>query len=147
MMKKKLTILTGALLLAATTTLTSWAALEFVPPAEPIPEPYTNETCLKNCHGEPTFAGVDEQGREREMFVDTLGYVMSTHGQKGIWCIDCQQGADPNTHLSHGGAARGDFPRQRPHHPQGARHRAAQARSAQGRRVGQDPSRHRVGRG
>ncbi len=73
-------------------------AAGFQPPAERIEKPYTNDKCLKNCHGVPGFGAGGVDGRLRDLHVDATGYVMSIHGQKGVECIDCHEGADPNEH-------------------------------------------------
>ncbi len=69
---------------------------------EKIIPPYTNQNCLKDCHGEPTIMGGGERGIRRSLYVDVKRYVLSVHGKKGIGCIDCHQGADPNVHPREG---------------------------------------------
>ncbi|GAB6063541.1 hypothetical protein [Deferrisoma palaeochoriense] len=80
---------------------TAWAeemAPGFKPPAEKIEKPYTNDKCLKNCHGVPGFSAGGPAGELRDLFVDAQAFVFSTHGQKGVECIDCHRDADPNFH-------------------------------------------------
>jgi Zn finger protein HypA/HybF involved in hydrogenase expression len=74
----------------------------FIPPKEKIEAPFTNDKCLKNCHGEPELYSGSATGEKRHLFVDVEGYVFSVHGKKGIWCIDCHHGADPNVHPREG---------------------------------------------
>ncbi len=80
----------------------AWGATEmapgFRPPEKRIEKPYTNDKCLKNCHGEPGFKAGDETGRLRDLVVEPKGFVRSIHGQKGVECIDCHVDADPNFH-------------------------------------------------
>ncbi len=68
------------------------------PPEKVIERPYTNETCLKDCHGVPGFAAGGAAGELRNLHVDPLGYVFSVHAQKGVECVDCHRDADPNVH-------------------------------------------------
>jgi len=70
----------------------------FLPPAQKIEKPYTNDKCLDNCHGLPGFGAGAASGILRNLHVDLPGYVLSTHGQKGIECVDCHADADPNFH-------------------------------------------------
>ncbi len=83
----------------------SYAAKEKVPDfieREHIEEPYTNDKCLKNCHGEEgTMAGT-ALGRTVDLHIDLKRYVLSVHGKKGIECIDCHQNANPNVHPREG---------------------------------------------
>lgn len=83
---------------ALTLTAAVAFATTFVPPKERIEKPYTNQKCLKDCHGEKTLAAGAPDGSKRSLHVDLDLYFESTHGQKGLWCIDCHQGADPNEH-------------------------------------------------
>jgi nitrate reductase cytochrome c-type subunit len=70
----------------------------FIPPKEKILEPFTNDKCLKNCHGEKNLYSASITGEKVSLHVDVKGFILSTHGQKGIACIDCHVGADPNSH-------------------------------------------------
>ena len=81
--------------LAATPT---WAAAGFVPPTTRIEPPYTNQHCLENCHGVPGFGAGGADGQLRNLTVDAQAFVFSTHGQKGVGCLDCHPGSDPNQH-------------------------------------------------
>lgn len=73
-------------------------ATGFVAPAEKIEPPYTNEKCLEKCHGLPEYYASAADGSLRRLTVDAQEFIFSTHGQKGVQCIDCHQGADPNAH-------------------------------------------------
>jgi nitrate reductase cytochrome c-type subunit len=98
-MKKSFALALAALLLAATGSLAALEiALGFEQPREKIELPYTNNKCLKNCHAEKTLHAGGKDGVKRDLFVDNDGFFLSTHGQKGLWCIDCHAGADPNFH-------------------------------------------------
>lgn len=70
----------------------------FIPPREKIEEPYTNDKCLKDCHGVAGFTSGAPGGEPRDMYVPLDPFTLSTHGQRGLWCIDCHAGADPNFH-------------------------------------------------
>ncbi|NOY44834.1 MAG: hypothetical protein GXP50_05210 [Deltaproteobacteria bacterium] len=70
----------------------------FQPPEKKIEKPYTNDKCLKNCHGVPGFSAGGPDGALRDLYVDAEEFVLSTHGQKGVECIDCHRDADPNFH-------------------------------------------------
>jgi len=70
----------------------------FVPPTERIEKPYTNDKCLDKCHGLEGFGAGSANGVLRDLHVDLQRYVFSTHGQKGIECVDCHADADPNAH-------------------------------------------------
>ncbi len=85
-------------LLAVCAALPAYAEGTFVPPKEKIEKPYTNDKCLKNCHGEKTLYAGNPDGSRRHLYVDLDSFFESTHGQKGLWCIDCHQGSDPNEH-------------------------------------------------
>ena len=74
------------------------ATTGFVPPTQTIEPPFTNDKCLEKCHGVVGFGAGAADGRLRDLSVDPAAFVFSTHGQKGVQCIDCHQGADPNTH-------------------------------------------------
>lgn len=74
------------------------AATGFVASPETIEPPYTNEKCLDKCHGLADYYAGGADGSLRLLTVEPQAYVFSTHGQKGVQCIDCHQGADPNTH-------------------------------------------------
>ena len=75
-----------------------WAVTGFVPPAERIEPPYTNQHCLDNCHGVSGFGAGGADGKLLDLSVSPKLFVFSTHGQKGVGCLDCHQGADPNEH-------------------------------------------------
>lgn len=70
----------------------------FTPPLRTIEKPYTNDKCLTNCHGIPGLGATGSNGVLRSLHVDLPGYLLSTHGQKGIECVDCHADADPNFH-------------------------------------------------
>lgn len=70
----------------------------FIPPTERIEKPYTNDKCLEKCHALPGFSAGARNGALRDLHVDVVGFMLSTHGQKGLDCIDCHIDADPNTH-------------------------------------------------
>ncbi|HSH69591.1 MAG TPA: hypothetical protein VK997_06715, partial [Deferrisomatales bacterium] len=70
----------------------------FTPPTERIEPPYTNDKCLEKCHGVEGFGAGAADGSLRNLSVDATAFVFSTHGQKGVQCLDCHQGADPNAH-------------------------------------------------
>lgn len=70
----------------------------FTPPARKFEKPYTNESCLTNCHALPGVGAGSATGVLRSLHVDWQGYLASTHGQKGIECVDCHADADPNFH-------------------------------------------------
>ena len=69
-----------------------------IPPREKIEEPYTNDKCLKDCHGVAGFTSGAPGGEPRDMYVPLDPFTLSIHGQQGLWCIDCHAGADPNFH-------------------------------------------------
>ncbi len=91
-------IKTATALAITLATSMAFASTAFVPPTERIPEPYTNDKCLEKCHGEPGLMGSDEFGNKVSLSVMADGYAESTHGIKGVWCIDCHEGASPNEH-------------------------------------------------
>ncbi|GAB4261679.1 MAG: hypothetical protein Kow0092_11420 [Deferrisomatales bacterium] len=70
----------------------------FLPPKERIEKPYTNDKCLDKCHGVVGFAAGDAAGVKRSLYVDGQAFHLSIHGQKGVECVDCHYGADPNFH-------------------------------------------------
>jgi hypothetical protein len=70
----------------------------FLPPREKIEKPYTNDKCLKNCHELPGFGIGGKNGILRDLHLDLSSFVKSTHGQKGLECVDCHADADPNFH-------------------------------------------------
>lgn len=70
----------------------------FPPVREKIPEPYTNDKCLKNCHGEKGFGANAAPGRREALYLDPDAFAASMHGQKNLQCIDCHPGSDPNFH-------------------------------------------------
>lgn len=74
----------------------------FVAPREKIELPYTNDKCIKNCHGEKELFAGGDHGKKRDLTVELEGYEASVHGQRGFWCIDCHFGADPNFHPREG---------------------------------------------
>jgi hypothetical protein len=90
-------LLAAAVVIVALATA-SGAATGFVPPTTTIAAPYTNQHCLENCHGVAGFGAGGADGRLRDLTVDAQAFVRSTHGQKGVGCLDCHQGADPNGH-------------------------------------------------
>ena len=81
---------------------TEGAQKGFVAPREKIEKPYTNNKCLKDCHEDRNLKAGGEHGQRRDLFVDLDGFFASTHGQRGLWCIDCHAGADPNFHPREG---------------------------------------------
>lgn len=101
-MKRSAKIIVAALFLGAIcwsqSALGEEMAPGFKPPREHIYKPYTNDKCLKNCHGEPGIASGGEDGSVRNLYVELKPYVLSVHGKKGIGCIDCHPDADPNFH-------------------------------------------------
>jgi len=74
----------------------------FPTPREKIEKPYTNDKCIKNCHGETTLRAGGRNGEKRDLHVDLDGFFESIHGTRGLWCIDCHFGADPNFHPREG---------------------------------------------
>ena len=73
-------------------------ATGFVPLQRVVLEPYADAACLDNCHGVVGFGAGSNTGILRQLYVDAEGYRDSTHGKRGITCLDCHVGADPNTH-------------------------------------------------
>jgi hypothetical protein len=93
----------AALFLPLTLSLVPAALAEtagpgFIPPTEKIEKPYTNDKCLEKCHALPGFGAGSDRGILRDLHVDIVGFVLSTHGQKGVDCVDCHVDADPNFH-------------------------------------------------
>lgn len=92
----------AALLFWAASPALAADAPGFTAPRERIEAPFTNDKCLKNCHEQRELHGGGPLGEKRLLFVDGNAYFESTHGTRGLWCVDCHAGADPNSHPREG---------------------------------------------
>jgi hypothetical protein len=97
-MKRTAALLFPLALFAGAPGLAADVAPGFIPPTERIEKPYTNDKCLEKCHALPGFGAGSETGVIRDLHVDIVAHVLSTHGQKGVECVDCHADADPNFH-------------------------------------------------